>query len=236
MSIMDYLQEKKAEFNAFKEELTDKLEKEATEQYEKYVGPIAIDNPKHNNDFDAYRHAYVSARLTQLLGGNQSLAEKILDGHEVDSANVPYEHRMDGWNNEVGRRFGNEYSKEDLGKKLAAELKEGGLLVTSPYDKRLESLYSQDPKLQAMDVSDDRATAGEKGLTAKEMDQITDDASREIDKLIDARDKEDTVSCIDNIELMEEEPFDSLAYAEEIALSVYNPANDYVNDNDIARA
>jgi len=68
--------------------------------------------------------------------------------HEVHGINTPYEHRMDGWNNEVGRRFGDEYSSEELGKKLADELKEGGLLATSPNDIRLESLYSNDPKLK----------------------------------------------------------------------------------------
>ena len=37
------------------------------------------------------------------------------------------------------------------------------------------------------------------------------------------------------IECMEGEPFDTLAYAEEVALSVHNPANGYVNDNDNVR-
>ena len=115
-------------------------------------------------------------------------------------------------------------------------------MATSPEDIRLEKLYSDDSKIKDFDpISDNKSTYGmkdpsKKGVTTEEMDKITDDASREIAALIDARDKEDTVSCIDNIELMEEEPFDSLAYAKEIALSVYNPANDYVNDNDIARA
>jgi len=43
-----------------------------------------------------------------------------------------------------------------------------------------------------------------------------------------------TVS-IDDIELAEVEPFDSLAKAQEIALSVYNPANDNINVNDMGR-
>jgi len=43
-----------------------------------------------------------------------------------------------------------------------------------------------------------------------------------------------TVS-IDDIELAEVEPFDSLAKAQEIALSVYDPANDNVNSNDMGR-
>ena len=228
---MTYAKEKQNEFT-----------KEAYEQYREHVGDIAENNSGRNNDVDAYRHAYVSARLTQLLFDNQGAAEIVLDAHEVHSPNAPYEHRMDGWNNEVGRRFGDKYSKEDLGEKLAQELKPGGLLATTPDDIRLEKLYSDDSKIKDFDpISDNKSTYGlddssKKGVTTEEMDKITDDASREIGTLIDARDKEDTVSCIDNIELMEEEPFDSLAYAEEIALSVYNPANDYVNDNDIARA
>ena len=143
----------------YSKEKQEELQKEAYEQYRKHVGDIAENNPRHNNDVDAYRHAYVSARLTQLLGDNQSLAEIILDGHEVHSPNAPYEHRMDGWNNEVGRRFGDEYSKEDLGEKLAQELKPGGLLATTPDDIRLEKLYSDDSKIKDFDpISDNKST------------------------------------------------------------------------------
>ena len=74
MNIIDYLQEKKAEFDAFKkefkEEFKDELQAKAYEQYKKHVGDIEKDNPRRNNDVDAYRHAYVSARLTQILGDN----------------------------------------------------------------------------------------------------------------------------------------------------------------------
>ena len=179
---MDFKEyEKKAE--SLKNEYT----KEAYENYQKYVGPINKDSG-HNDDLDAYRHAYVAAKLTQLLAGTQWAAEVILDAHEVSSKNVPYEHRMDGWNNEVGRRFGDKYDSDELGKQLAKELKPNGLLVTSPNDPRLEVLYSSDPKLKDPKLLD-REKDGQAGVTEKEMDKITDDASKEIDTLMQKREE-----------------------------------------------
>lgn len=172
MSISDY----ENEFSSLKDQWT----QEAYDNYTLYTGNVVTDDSGNliasawNNDVDAYRHAYVAAKLTQLAFDNQWAAEMVLDGHEVSSPNEPLEHRMDAWNNEVGRIFGDEYSSEELGAKLAAELVDGGLLVTEPSDPRLLDLYSDDPKLDS----------NEEGVTADEMDKITEDAQKIIAEAI----------------------------------------------------
>lgn len=219
--------------------LKDEYQKEAYDNYEKHVGPIDNTKHRHNDDVDAYRHAYVAAKLTQLMAGTQWASEIILDAHEVSSENAPYEHRMDGWNNEVGRRFGDEYSSEELGKKLADELKEDGLLVTSPSDVRLETLYSNDPKLKDPNLLD-REKDGQWGVTEEAMDKITDDASSEIDKLMETREKElNTVSkealptgTVVNDKDIGLDTYDSTTKAQEIVNNVYTPQENHNNNND----
>ncbi|WP_157694055.1 DUF6973 domain-containing protein [Neisseria chenwenguii] len=55
----------------------------------------------HNDSYDAYRHALLSAKLTKYFGDD--LAKTILDNHERDSPNPANETNMDKWNNNVGR-------------------------------------------------------------------------------------------------------------------------------------
>jgi len=55
----------------------------------------------HNDQYDAYRHALVSAELTRLLGSEH--AKSIMDKHETDNPNPAPENNMDRWNNRVGR-------------------------------------------------------------------------------------------------------------------------------------
>lgn len=149
---------------------------EAYENYEKHTGKKITERP-HNNEVDAYRHAYVSGKLTQAALDNQWIAELVLDGHEVKSPNSPLEHRMDGWNNEVGRVFGDEYSADQLGKKLADELKDDGLLAKNLSDVRLKELHPDDPKI----------AENTDGVSDNDMDQITIDAREKIAQEIEAK-------------------------------------------------
>jgi hypothetical protein len=62
--------------------------------------------------------------------------------------NDPYEHRMDLWNNEAGRRIGERTSGSDaLAREVFAELRRGGL-VTGLADDRLRQLFPDDPRLR----------------------------------------------------------------------------------------
>lgn len=50
----------------------------------------------HNDQYDAYRHALMSAQLARLLG--ETLSKQMMDDHEDSSPNPPAENNMDRWN------------------------------------------------------------------------------------------------------------------------------------------
>lgn len=103
----------------------------------------------HNDELDAFRHAYTSGRVTQLAMGQQWVARNFGDKAEIGPAhpNDPYEHRMDLWNNEVGRRLGDEASgKDELARKVFQAMGKGQL-VTGIQDARLAGVYADDPRL-----------------------------------------------------------------------------------------
>ena len=65
------------------------------------ANPDPNDFVAHNDQYDAYRHALLSAKLAQL---NEALSKMIMDDHESSTPNnPPAESNMDLWNNNVGR-------------------------------------------------------------------------------------------------------------------------------------
>ena len=103
----------------------------------------------HNDELDAFRHAYTSGRVSQLT--TDSIAEYFGNDNEIGPKNKPYEHRMDLWNNEIGRRFAQQSdNKEELATKLYQGLS-NGKLTTNIQDKRIQNLYSNDPRLLSSD-------------------------------------------------------------------------------------
>ncbi|MDO7644307.1 MAG: hypothetical protein MUQ62_06325 [Reinekea forsetii] len=109
-----------------------------------YIKPVG-----HNDALDAFRHAYTSGRVTNLAFDTQFVAEHFGNEHELGTAhrNLPLEHRMDLWNNEVGRRAGEaSWSKEVLAETLFEHM-DNGMLVAALADERLSLLYGEDPKL-----------------------------------------------------------------------------------------
>lgn len=133
------------------------IEQEAYRHYEQLSGTTLARRPDgsfqsqgHNDAIDAFRHAYTSGRVTQVALGQQWVARHFGDGAEIGPAhpNDPYEHRMDLWNNEAGRRIGDRTSGGDeLAREVFAELRRGGL-VTQLSDARLRQLFPDDPRLQ----------------------------------------------------------------------------------------
>lgn len=133
------------------------IEQEAYRYYEQLSGvPLArrqdgsFQSQGHNDEIDAFRHAYTSGRVTQIALGQQWLARRFGDDAEIGAAhpNDPYEHRMDLWNNEAGRRIGDRTSGTDaLARETFAELQRGGL-VTGLADDRLRQLFPDDPRLR----------------------------------------------------------------------------------------
>lgn len=95
-----------------------------------------------NDQYDAYRHALMSAELTRLLG--ETLSKKMMDDHENSSPNTPPVNNMDRWNNNVGRE---EYQKwraakdagqtnDSLEKWIYDRVKEGKT-INDPADTRI---------------------------------------------------------------------------------------------------
>jgi Ca2+-binding RTX toxin-like protein len=155
------------------------IEQEAYRFYEQHTETALIRDSNgniasqgHNDALDAFRHAYTSGRVTQIAADNQWVAEYFGNKNEIgdDHPNDPYEHRMDLWNNEVGRRIGDDvFTKEELAERLAQELNNGNL-ITNLNDQRLKDLYPDDPRLKL--PLDDH---NRKILTKDDTDKINDD-------------------------------------------------------------
>ncbi len=129
----------------------------------------------HNDELDAFRHAYTSGRVTQIALGQQWMARMYGDDAEIGPAhrNDPYEHRMDLWNNEVGRRVGDRTNNAgELAQQAFAELKRGELVVGLD-DSRLRQLYPDDPRLRRPDGDPEREM-----VDSKDVDLINTDIAR----------------------------------------------------------
>lgn len=95
----------------------------------------------HNNDVDAFRHAYVSGVFTieysetaaDILGRIQ---EDYNPADVYSNSNNPSSRNMDLWNNAIGRKYGTKTKdRKFLLKLLHTALKNGELIVT-PQDSR----------------------------------------------------------------------------------------------------
>ena len=103
----------------------------------------------HNNEADAFKHAYMSWFLAWYA--NDKKSKELGDMHEDETPNAPmYERNMDLWNNEIGREIAHEmksqYGKavEILGTEWASEIAsqmiwekmQQGELITNPFNDR----------------------------------------------------------------------------------------------------
>lgn len=158
------------------------IEQEAYRHYEQLSGVQlarradgSFQSQGHNDALDAFRHAYTSGRVTQLALGTQWVARHFGDAAEIGPAhpNDPYEHRMDLWNNEAGRRIGDATSgPEALAREAYAALRRGDL-VAGLQDARLRQLFHDDPRLQLPQGHPQREL-----VTADDVDRINRDVSR----------------------------------------------------------
>lgn len=91
------------------------------------------DQGAHNNDADAFRHAYWNYRMTQSIGGSE--AKKFGDAHERDSGNEQGETLMDLYNNDVGRTLAQDPENEGRPpEEVILEAIEAGTLRTTPFE------------------------------------------------------------------------------------------------------
>ena len=104
----------------------------------------------HNNEADAFKHAYLSWLLSYKYGGD-FVAEQLGNMHENETPNAPYgEKNMDLWNNAMGREIAYDMKRElgedydllgddwasDYASRKIYEKIQNGELITNPNDRR----------------------------------------------------------------------------------------------------
>jgi len=104
----------------------------------------------HNNEADAFKHAYLSWLLSYKYGGD-FVAEQLGNMHENETPNAPYgERNMDLWNNAMGREIAYDMKRElgedydllgddwasDYASRKIYEKMQNGELITNPNDRR----------------------------------------------------------------------------------------------------
>ncbi len=104
----------------------------------------------HNNEADAFKHAYLSWLLSYKYGGD-FVAEQLGNFHENETPKAPLEEKnMDLWNNAMGREIaynmkrelgddydllGDDWASEYASRKIYEKMRKGEL-ITNPNDKR----------------------------------------------------------------------------------------------------
>jgi hypothetical protein len=128
----------------------DEAEAEAYEYFHNNVRPLPtgndgkIDTSKkgfHNNDVDAFRHAYVSGVFTQDYSENAAnflgRTNEFLNPANIYSNSIdPRSLNMDLWNNSVGRKYGLKFKDRTGLAKAIHEALLRGELITELSDKR----------------------------------------------------------------------------------------------------
>ena len=117
------------------------LDKQVEKYWNIYHFNMEPNHVSHNNEGDAFKHCYMSAELTLLLG--YSLAKKLTDKHENWEGNPENEKLMDLHNNEVGLRIGKKVRKgimwpfkkwDDIIAEKVMECMEKNYLITKPVE------------------------------------------------------------------------------------------------------
>lgn len=133
-------------------EFTDVMLKDTTKFQEKYGFEVGSNGSVHNNESDAFRHAYMQTYLT--LRYNDFAAEQLGKYHEI-YGNLKHnqdkaEEIMDLHNNSIGREIGNEIKNEHKNEKInpdspeikeiiarkVAERMQAGKLILDPSGRR----------------------------------------------------------------------------------------------------
>lgn len=108
----------------------------------------------HNNEADAFKHAYLSWHLAWYYGDQK--AKELGDMHEDETPNAPYgERNMDLWNNAMGREIayemkwklgddydllGDDWASEYASRKIWEKMQRGELITNTNDKRRYENL------------------------------------------------------------------------------------------------
>jgi hypothetical protein len=116
----------------------EQFKRDAYKYYNENISPIqtAIRNGSmvvvgsgHNDDVDAFRHAYVSGRFQMKYG--ESVANILGMSNEIIHWNSERERNMDLWNNAIGRQYGAQSnSSNDLARFIKNALDNDELITT----------------------------------------------------------------------------------------------------------
>ncbi len=91
----------------------------AMDYQQQYYLEITPGTSGHNDETDAFRHAFMQASFTYNFGS--AIAKFIGDDHEKNPNNPPLEKNMDLWNNDIGRKIGQEVRNETAGQNLTKQ-------------------------------------------------------------------------------------------------------------------
>ena len=139
--------------------LMNEAEREVYEYFDKHIRALPKNSDGtvntsargfHDNDVDAFRHAYVSGVFTQEYSETAAdifgRLNEFFGPDLYSNSNNPRSLNMDLWNNSVGRKYGKtSRSREALLKKLRKAL-EVGELITDPADIRNYRGAKSDPE------------------------------------------------------------------------------------------
>lgn len=143
-------------------DFTDIMLRDTAKFQGKYEFEVGSNGSAHNNESDAFRHAYMQAYLTLRLG---EIPAKILGKyHEIDGNRKHHqdktEETMDLHNNSIGREIGNEIKNEHKNEKInpdnpeikeiiarkVAERMQAGKLILDPSGRRTPKKKLNIPK------------------------------------------------------------------------------------------
>lgn len=122
-------------------DFTDIMLRDTAKFQEKYGFEVGSNGSAHNNESDAFRHAYMQAYLTLRLG---EIPAKILGKyHEIDgnmrNNQDRAEETMDLHNNSVGREIGNELKKEHKNEKINPDSTEIKEIIAKKVAERMQA-------------------------------------------------------------------------------------------------
>lgn len=98
-------------FKLFKKLYVKHLDKQVEKYWNIYHFNMDPNHTSHNNEGDAFKHTFMAAELTLLLGENLSRKICILQ-EDSNPHNPPAEREMDLHNDEVGIQIGKEVDEE----------------------------------------------------------------------------------------------------------------------------
>ena len=178
--------EQKFDYEKEKNKFTQEMLKDTLKYQKQYKFNSENSNNAHNNEADAFRHAYMQSILAYRY--TKSLGEKISNLHEWQGhwqGQNPKEANMDMWNNHQGqeiydeickeypnfKNLSEEHRKDIIARKVVQRMK-SGKLITTPNDKRKYTGF-------ATDIPDGKI------FTAEEIGKLSTDEFSKYENYID---------------------------------------------------